>query len=323
MPLSPKQPLDHYVLTEIIGEGGMGVVWKARDTTLDRDVAIKVLPPEFTADPDRLARFEREAKAVAALSHPNIVAIHGFGTHEGSAYAAIELLEGRDLEEHLEGGPLPPRKALDIARQVATGLAAAHAKGIVHRDLKPANVFISPDGRARILDFGLAAVVDVGGHERWTHLATRTSLTNPGAVMGTTNYMSPEQVQGAPADSRTDIFALGTMLYEMLTGQKPFERPTAVETMTAILREDAPEITLGGRPAPARDRPTDLALPGEVARRALPECARPGFCAGERFDRLGQQLARDGGARSAQGQKSFGARSVCWPRRQCSLAQAG
>ncbi len=249
MPLAPNDRLDHYTLTEIIGEGGMGTVWKARDTTLDRDVAIKVLPPEFSADPERLARFEREAKAVAALSHPNIVAIHGFGTHEGNAYAAIELLEGRALDSHLEDGPLPPRKALEIARQVATGLAAAHAKGIVHRDLKPANVFLSPDGRARILDFGLAAVAGVGGHEG-TQLATATSLTNPGAVMGTTNYMSPEQVQGAPADSRTDIFALGTMLQEMLTGQKPFERSTAAETMTAVLREDAPEITLVGKPAP-------------------------------------------------------------------------
>lgn len=249
MPLAPNHRLDHYVLTEIIGEGGMGTVWKARDTTLDRDVAIKVLPPEFSADPERLARFEREAKAVAALSHPNIVAIHGFGTHEGNAYAAIELLEGRALDSHLEDGPLPPRKALEIARQVATGLAAAHAKGIVHRDLKPANVFLSPDGRARILDFGLAAVAVVGIGEA-TQLATATSLTNPGAVMGTTNYMSPEQVQGAPADSRSDIFALGTMLHEMLAGRRPFERSTAAETMTAVLREDAPEISLAGEPAP-------------------------------------------------------------------------
>jgi len=249
--LTPNQTLDHYVLTEIIGEGGMGTVWKARDTTLDRDVAIKVLPPEFTSNPERLARFEREAKAVAALSHPNIVAIHGFGTHEGTAYAVIELLEGRALDQHLEDGPLPPRKALEIARQVATGLDAAHAKGIVHRDLKPANVFLSSDGRARILDFGLAAVAGVDAHGGATELATRTSLTSPGAVMGTVNYMSPEQVQGAPADSRSDIFSLGTMLHEMLTGSKPFDRPTAAETMTAVLREDAPEIMLGGKSAPA------------------------------------------------------------------------
>ncbi len=244
--------LDQYRLLEPIGEGGMGVVWKARDTTLDRDVAIKVLPAEFVRDADRLARFEREAKAVAALSHPNIVAIHGFGQHDGTAYAAIELLEGRSLREHLDEGSLPPRKTLDVARQIATGLDAAHAKGIVHRDLKPDNVFLSSDSRARILDFGLAAVgAGDEGKRSDPSAATRTELTTPGSVMGTVSYMSPEQVRGAAADSRSDIFSLGTMLHEMFSGRRTFDRPTTAETMTAILREDAEELTVGGQPAPA------------------------------------------------------------------------
>jgi Tol biopolymer transport system component len=251
MHLTPEQMLDQYRLIEPIGEGGMGVVWRARDTTLDRDVAIKVLPVEFVRDADRLARFEREAKAVAALSHPNIVAIHGFGECEGTVYAAIELLQGKSLREHLDEGSLPPRKALDVARQIAVGLDAAHAKGIVHRDLKPENVFLSPGGRARILDFGLAGVADGDeGAAPDRTLATRTALTEPGVVMGSVSYMSPEQVRGEPADSRSDIFSLGLVLHEMLGGARTFARPTAAETMTAILREDPPEPRLGGGPAP-------------------------------------------------------------------------
>jgi len=228
----------------------MGVVWKAHDETLDRDVAIKVLPGEFTRDAERLARFEREAKAVAALTHPNIVSIYGYGTAEGVAYAAIELLEGQTLRDHIAAGSLAPRKALDVARQIAAGLDAAHAKGIVHRDLKPENVFIMPDGRPRILDFGLAGNIADIPDSSHSEIETRNDLTKPGVVMGTVAYMSPEQARGIKAGPRADIFALGTMLYEMLTGEMPFRRDTIAETMTAILREDPPEITMAGKPGP-------------------------------------------------------------------------
>ena len=246
--------LDHDRLVEKLGEGGMGVVWKARDTSLDRDVAVKVLSERLASDEAFLARFEREAKAVAALSHPNIVGIFGFGRAAGRAYAVMELLEGQTLRDLLAHGPLPPRKAIDIARQVANGLAAAHGKGIVHRDLKPENVFVTSDGRARILDFGLATALPGAGPEGETALPTR-HLTRPGTVMGTIGYMSPEQVRAEPADSRSDIFSLGTLLWEMLSGAGPFARPTPPETMTAILREDPPEFAPGNRPPPpALDR---------------------------------------------------------------------
>jgi Tol biopolymer transport system component/serine/threonine protein kinase len=243
--------LDHYRLVEPIGEGGMGVVWKARDTSLDRDVAIKVLPDDLADDQAFLARFEREAKAVAALSHPNIVGIFGFGKASGRVYAVMELLEGQTLRDLLDTGLLPPRKAIDIARQVAEGLDAAHGKGIIHRDLKPENVFVTADGRARILDFGLATALP--GSEPGDATSLRTEhLTTPGTVMGTVGYMSPEQVRAEPADSRSDIFSLGTILWEMLTGSGPFTRPTQPETMTAILREDPPDMIAGDRPLPPR-----------------------------------------------------------------------
>jgi serine/threonine protein kinase len=198
--------LDHYRLIEPIGEGGMGVVWKARDTSLDRDVAIKVLPDHFAGDHAFLARFEREAKAVAALSHPNIVGIFGFGKASGRAYAVMELLEGQTLRDVLDTGLLPPRKAVDIARQVAEGLDAAHGKGIIHRDLKPESVLVTSNGRARILDFGLATPLPGTGpgDETWLHAE---QLTTPGTVMGTVGYMSPEQVRAEPAGSRSDVFA--------------------------------------------------------------------------------------------------------------------
>ncbi len=249
--LEEGQQLDQYRLLEKIGEGGMGVVWKARDTSLDRDVAIKVLPAAFVEDGERLARFEREAKAVAALSHPNVVGIYGLGNAAGVAYAAIELLEGKPLSELLEEGPLPPRRAIELASQIASGLDAAHAKGIVHRDLKPDNVFVTPEGRARILDFGLAGIETGDSDPASSQLATRTGLTQPGVVMGTVGYMSPEQVRGQKADSRTDLFALGVIVYEMLSGTRAFARDTAAESMTAILREEPPELTLGGAAAPA------------------------------------------------------------------------
>ncbi len=242
---TPGSMLGPYRLVEPIGEGGMGVVWRARDTALDRDVAIKFLPPAYARDPERLARFEREAKAAASLSHPNILAIYGFGTHDGSAYAVTELLEGETLRQALGRGPLPIARTVAVAKELARGLAAAHDRGIVHRDLKPENVFVTRDGHTKILDFGLAAQV---GSPIATEAAasdltpTRTSLTTPGTVLGTIGYLSPEQVRGGAADKRSDVFAFGTFVHELLSGRRPFERATPPETMTAILREEAPPL---------------------------------------------------------------------------------
>ncbi len=228
----------------------MGEVFRARDTRLGRDVAVKVLPEAFARDPDRLARFQREARAVAALSHPNIVALHDFGEEEGTVYTVTELLEGETLRAALRRGPLPVRKAIEQAVQIARGLAAAHEKGIVHRDLKPENVFVTADGQVKILDFGLARQETPSGPVA-SEVQTLTRDTAPGVVLGTVGYMSPEQVQGLAADHRSDVFALGCVLYEMLTGRRAFERPTSAETLTAILREDPPSLSGTGRPIPA------------------------------------------------------------------------
>jgi serine/threonine protein kinase len=216
----------------------MGEVYRARDSRLGRDVAIKVLPESVARDPDRLARFEREAKAVAGLSHPNILGLHDFDTTSGVAYAVMELLEGETLRERLKGGALPVRKSVETAVQLARGLAAAHAKGLVHRDLKPENVFLLHDGQVKILDFGLARAVSSESD------ATSTGMpgTDPGVVLGTVGYMAPEQVRGQTADARADLFALGAVLYEMLAGQRAFRRDTSAETMTAILRDDPPDF---------------------------------------------------------------------------------
>lgn len=240
MTLEPDHTLLHYRILAKIGEGGMGEVWRARDTKLDREVAIKVLPREMAENPQYLARLEREAKAIAAMSHPNILAVHDFATDEGTSFVVTELLEGEPLRELLARGPLAPRKAAELARQVARGLASAHDKGIVHRDIKPENLFVTRDGRVKILDFGLATDRSLA-HDTGDG-ATRTSLTAPGTVLGTVDYMSPEQVRGEPADPRSDIFSLGTVLYEMVSGARAFHRDTAAETMTAILREDPPEL---------------------------------------------------------------------------------
>jgi serine/threonine-protein kinase len=221
----------------------MGEVYRARDARLGRDVAIKVLPADFAADPERLRRFEQEARAVAALDHPNILAIHDVGTHEGAPYIVTELLEGESLRERLIGGGLPVRKAVEVAVQIAQGLAAAHQKGIVHRDLKPANVFMTKDGHVKILDFGVAKLLPKPSERDPAAASTVTNTTEPGTVMGTVAYMSPEQVRGQAVDHRSDIFSFGCVLYEMLTGTSAFSRETAVETMTAILKEEPPEPT--------------------------------------------------------------------------------
>jgi eukaryotic-like serine/threonine-protein kinase len=245
MPLTAATRLGHYEILSQLGVGGMGEVYRARDTKLDRIVAIKVLPPAMAKDADALTRFEREAKAVAALSHPNILAIFEFGTEGGVAFATMELLEGESLRSRLAGGPLPPRKAIEYALQVCQGLGAAHDKGVVHRDLKPENLFITKDNRLKILDFGLAKVMPVCTNDRET--MDLTPPTEPGTVMGTVGYMSPEQVRGEEVDERSDIFAVGSLLYEMLSGKRAFKADSAVETMSAILRHEPPELEATNR----------------------------------------------------------------------------
>ncbi len=219
----------------------MGEVFRASDTRLGRDVAIKILPASFAREGDRLQRFEQEACAVAALSHPNILAVFDIGQHDGSPYLVSELLEGESLRDTLQRGPLTQRKALEYGVQIAQGLAAAHEKQIVHRDLKPENIFVTHDGRIKILDFGLAKLTQKSAEEP-AAIATTRLETSPGMVMGTASYMAPEQVRGNPADPRTDIFAFGAVLYEMLTGHRLFHRDTAAESMTAVLNDHAPEI---------------------------------------------------------------------------------
>jgi serine/threonine protein kinase/tetratricopeptide (TPR) repeat protein len=222
----------------------MGEVYRARDARLKRDVAIKVLPPSFATDADRLRRFEQEAQAAGALNHPNLTAVYDIGTHEGAPYIVQELLEGETLRAALAAGLPAGRRAVDYASQIARGLAAAHEKGIVHRDLKPENVFVTRDGRVKILDFGLAKLVDTAAPDGpRTDLPTAPAATEPGVVLGTLGYMSPEQVRGRPADARSDLFSLGAILYEMLTGRRAFTGDSAADTMSAILKEDPPELS--------------------------------------------------------------------------------
>jgi Tol biopolymer transport system component len=241
MALAARARLGPYEIAGPLGAGGMGEVYRAKDTRLDRMVAVKILPEGFAQHPDWLARFEREAKALAALSHPGILAVHDFGAHESTVYAVTELLEGQTLRQLLARGALPRRKAVEYAAQVAGGLAAAHAKGIVHRDLKPENLFVTTDGRVKILDFGLAAHASTPGEGE--DLATEARLTRSGVVLGTAGYMSPEQAAGQKADERSDLFSLGCVLHEMLSGKQTFRRHTAVETLAAILREDPPSLS--------------------------------------------------------------------------------
>jgi tetratricopeptide (TPR) repeat protein len=245
MPLTAGDRLGRYDITAPLGKGGMGEVYRAIDTTLEREVAVKVLPEGVANDADRLARFEREAKAVARLAHPNILEIWDFATDRGVAYAITELLEGHTLRDELAAGPLPWRKAREIAAAVADGLAAAHDKGIVHRDLKPENIFVTVDGRVKILDFGLARFEGPVSTEAETGTLTPAD-TQRGVILGTLGYISPEQLRGEPADARSDIFSLGCVLYEMLSGQRAFLRDSAVETMAAILKEDPPRFASTG-----------------------------------------------------------------------------
>ena len=242
--------LGPYEVLSAIGAGGMGEVWKARDPRLGRDVAIKVLPASFSADADRLRRFEQEARAAGILNHPNITAVLDIGEHEGAPYVVQELLEGETLRIRLSGGALPVRKAVEYATQIARGLAAAHEKGIVHRDLKPENIFVTLDGRVKILDFGLAKLTQLespAGQQTNFPTAPASAGTEPGVVLGTLGYMSPEQVKGKPADQRSDIFSFGAILHEMLSGVRAFHRDSAAETMSAILREEPPDLSATNR----------------------------------------------------------------------------
>jgi len=251
--LAAGSRLGPYEIVAPIGAGGMGEVYRARDPRLGREVAVKVLPASFSDDADRVRRFEQEARAAGVLNHPNVTAVYDIGTVDGSLYVVSELLEGETLRSRLAGGPLAPRRALDYAIQIANGLAAAHEKGIVHRDLKPENLFVTRDGRVKILDFGLAKLMQIDAVGPQTNLPTTpvSAGTEPGVLMGTLGYMSPEQVRGKSADARSDIFAFGAILYEMLSGKRAFHRDTAADTMSAILREEPEDLSSTNRQVPA------------------------------------------------------------------------
>src|SRR5215813_14967959 len=238
MQLAAGQRIGHYEVLNHLESGGMGEVWLAYDTRVRRKVALKLLPARFTTDADRVRRFEQEAYATSALNHPNILTVHDSGDHEGAPYIVAELLEGEELRTQLNEGSVPVRKAVEYAQQIAAGLTAAHEKGIVHRDLKPENLFVTKDGRVKILDFGLAKLTQTS-----QGLGSGAAATEQGLVMGTAGYMSPEQVRGEAVDGRSDLFAFGAVLYEMLTGKRAFQKPTSPETMTAILNEEPENIS--------------------------------------------------------------------------------
>jgi Tol biopolymer transport system component len=250
MALASGTKLGPYEIQSLVGAGGMGEVYRAHDSRLDRTVAIKVLPASFSADRERLQRFSQEARAAAALNHPNILSIFDIGEERGAPYVVSELLEGETLRERLRTGALPIRRVIDYAMQVARGLAAAHEKGIVHRDLKPENLFLTNDGRVKILDFGLAKLTRPEEHDGSGDAPTVQVATEAGVVMGTAGYMSPEQVRGKPADHRSDIFSFGTILYEMISGKRAFHGETAADTMSAILKEETPELSETARNVP-------------------------------------------------------------------------
>src|SRR6267142_753936 len=250
MALTSGTKLGPYEIQTSIGAGGMGEVYRAHDSRLDRTVAIKVLPASFSADRDRLQRFAQEARAAAALNHPNILSIFDIGDENGAPYVVSELLEGETLRDHLRSGPISSRKTIDYAVQVARGLSAAHEKGIVHRDLKPENLFLTNDGRMKILDFGLAKLTRPETESGSADAPTLHAVTEPGLIMGTVGYMSPEQVRGQPADPRSDIFAFGAILYEMISGKRAFHGETSADTMSAILKEETPELSETARNVP-------------------------------------------------------------------------
>src|SRR5215510_4369674 len=234
--------LGPYTVISPLGSGGMGEVWRAKDTRLNREVAIKLLPASCATDADRLGRFKQEALATSSLNHPNILTIYDIGSLNGAPYIVAELLEGDELRDQLNEGALPVGRCVEYARQITQGLAAAHEKGIVHRDLKPENLFVTIDGRVKILDFGLAKLRPSQLSGMDSQAPTQKKITNPGTVLGTVGYMSPEQVRGQEADHRADIFSFGVILYEMLSGRRAFGGESAIEAMNAILKEEPPNL---------------------------------------------------------------------------------
>jgi serine/threonine protein kinase len=248
--ISTGTRLGPYEVLSSLGAGGMGEVYRARDTRLEREVAVKVLPAEVAADPGRVKRFEKEARSASALNHPNIVTIYDIGATDGLSWIAMERVEGKSLRELLFPGALPVKKLLQVATQIADGLARAHEAGIVHRDLKPENVMVTKDGLAKILDFGLAKLTTTGsGSDEASHLPTETG-TSPGMVLGTVGYMSPEQASAQTVDFRSDQFSFGSILYEMATGKRAFQKGTAVDTLSAILHEDPKPVAESNPEAP-------------------------------------------------------------------------
>ncbi|HEY8141646.1 MAG TPA: protein kinase, partial [Kofleriaceae bacterium] len=263
MPLNAGSRLGPYEIIAPIGAGGMGEVYRARDPRLDRDVAIKVLPAEVSRDAERRRRFEQEARTVSALNHSNILTIHEFGSDGGTAFLVSELLSGESLRQTLQRGSLPVKRAVEIAVDVARGLAAAHERGVVHRDLKPENLFLTRDGSAKILDFGLARRYPERSGANLAEVSTVLE-TEAGTVLGTVGYMAPEQVRGERVDARADLFALGCVLYEMLGGRRAFDGPTAIEALNAILHEEPAPLAV----APGLDRIVRHCLEKDPGRRA-------------------------------------------------------
>lgn len=259
MAVTPGMRLGPYQLSHLLGKGGMGEVYLAQDTRLDRKVAIKVLPPDSTRNAEHVHRFEQEAKAASALNHPNILTIYDFGAEGDHCYIAMEYVEGRTLRNLLAGGRLPATQALEYAAQCADGLAAAHAAGIIHRDIKPPNIMVRPDGYVKILDFGLAKLTDPPSISE----DDRTALTTAGQIMGTAQYMSPEQSRGQELDARTDVWSLGAVLYEMVSGKSPFAGPTMSDTMASVLTRDPEPLSVIGIP---RGEPLDRILQKALAK---------------------------------------------------------
>ncbi len=269
MAIAPGSRLGPYEVISLLGAGGMGEVWRARDTRLGREVAVKILREAWREDRERLARFEREARAASRLSDPHVVAVFDVGEETGVSYLVTELVEGTDLRSELELGPLPAARAVELAAQIAEGLAAAHESGIVHRDLKPGNVLVTRAGTAKIADFGLARTLDSLAAPRGEEAPTVSSYSVPGVVLGTVGYMAPEQVRGEECDGRSDIFSLGLLLYEMLTGRRPFGRASSAEMMAAILREDPPD--------PSKSNPAIPAALDRIVRHCLEKRAERRF----------------------------------------------
>src|SRR5712691_10393727 len=247
MPLGPGTRLGPYEIIAALGAGGMGEEYLARDGRLDRQVALKLLPVELTADHDRLRRFHSEARSASALNHPNMLVVHDFGEHDGRPFIVTEYIDGQTLRRRLDAGAVPVREAIEIGMQVANALAAAHARGIVHRDVKPENVMVRPDGYVKVLDFGLAKLMTAGAA---AGDVDPTLYTRPGIVMGTPRYMSPEQARGLELDARTDVWSLGVILYEMVAGRPPFDGTTPTDVLAAILRTEPAPLDLHALQAP-------------------------------------------------------------------------